>query len=49
MFDLFNPTSAVREIGFPQRIRDAPAAHTIMALGMGRTTVIGMALWTFYL
>lgn len=49
MLPLFNPTSAIREMGFPPRIHDSPAAHTIMALGMGRTTVIGIALWTFYL
>jgi hypothetical protein len=49
MLPLVNPTSAIRGMGFPPRIHNPPAAHTIMALGMARTTVIGTALWTFYL
>lgn len=49
MLPLFNPNSAIREMRFPPRIHNSPAAHTIMTLGMGRKTVIGMALWTFYL
>jgi hypothetical protein len=49
MLPLVYPQAAIREMGFPARIHTSPAAQTIMTLGMGRTTVIGMALWTFYL
>lgn len=48
MWPLFNPKSAIREMGFPPRLYNSKEAQSIMTLGMGRTTVIGMALYTFY-
>jgi hypothetical protein len=48
MWPIFNPKSAIREMGFPQRLYDSKEAQSIMTLGMGRTTVIGMTLYTFY-
>lgn len=48
MVPIFNPKSAIREMGFPQRLYDSKEAQAIMTLGMGRTTVIGLALYTFY-
>lgn len=48
MWPIFNPKSAIREMGFPQRLYDSREAQSIMTLGMGRTTVIGMTLYTFY-
>lgn len=49
MWPLYNPQSAIREMGFPPRIHTSKEAQAIMTLGMGRTTCIGLALWTFYL
>jgi hypothetical protein len=49
MWPLYNPQSAIREMGFPARIHTSKEAQAIMTLGMGRTTCIGLALWTFYL
>ena len=49
MWPLYNPQSAIREMGFPARIHASKEAQAIMTLGMGRTTCIGLALWTFYL
>jgi hypothetical protein len=48
MVPIFNAKSAIREMGFPQRLYDSKEAQSIMTLGMGRTTVIGLALYTFY-
>lgn len=48
MWPIFNPKSAISEMGFPQRLYDSREAQSIMTLGMGRTTVIGMTLYTFY-
>ncbi|KAH3961262.1 hypothetical protein HBI56_200060 [Parastagonospora nodorum] len=48
MVPIFNAKSAIREMGFPQRLYDSKEAQSIMTLGMGRTTVIGIALYTFY-
>ncbi|KAH7383205.1 hypothetical protein BKA66DRAFT_463344 [Pyrenochaeta sp. MPI-SDFR-AT-0127] len=49
MVPIFNAEYAIREMGIPQRIASSKEAQTIMVLGMGRTTTIGLALWTFYL
>ncbi|KAF2830923.1 hypothetical protein CC86DRAFT_367550 [Ophiobolus disseminans] len=49
MVPLFAPQAAIREMGFPARLHASKEAQSIMTLGMGRTTVIGIALWTFYL
>lgn len=49
MVPIFNAEFAIREMGIPQRIASSKEAQTIMILGMGRTTTIGLALWTFYL
>ncbi|KAF1845536.1 uncharacterized protein K460DRAFT_366403 [Cucurbitaria berberidis CBS 394.84] len=49
MVPIFNAEYAIREMGIPQRIAKSKEAQTIMILGMGRTTTIGLALWTFYL
>jgi hypothetical protein len=49
MLPLYAPQAAIREMGFPARIHASKEAQTIMTLGMGRTTTIGLALWTFYL
>jgi hypothetical protein len=48
MVPLFNAKSAIREMGLPQRLYNSKEAQSIMMLGMGRTTVIGLALYTFY-
>jgi hypothetical protein len=48
MVPIFNAKSAIREMGFPPRLHNSKEAQSIMTLGMGRTTVIGMALYTFY-
>jgi hypothetical protein len=49
MLPLTHPAASIRHMGFPAQIYSSLAAQTIMTLGMGRTTVIGLALWTFYL
>lgn len=49
MLPIFNSEAAIREMGFPKRIHSSKEAQSIMILGMGRTTTIGLALWTFYL
>ncbi|CAO2656024.1 Nn.00g048270.m01.CDS01 [Neocucurbitaria sp. VM-36] len=49
MIPIFNAEYAIREMGIPQRIAKSKEAQTIMIPGMGRTTTIGLALWTFYL
>ena len=49
MIPIFNAEYAIREMGIPDRIARSKEAQTIMILGMGRTTTIGLAMWTFYL
>jgi hypothetical protein len=49
MVPLLAPEAAIREMGLPLRLAKSAEAQSIMTLGMGRTTVIGIALWTFYL
>jgi hypothetical protein len=49
MVPLFAPEAAIREMGLPLRLAKSVEAQSIMTLGMGRTSVIGFALWTFYL
>jgi hypothetical protein len=49
MLPLTHPAASIRYMGFPAQIYSSSAAHTIMTLGMCRTTVIGLALWTSYL
>lgn len=48
MMPIFNAKSAIREMGFPPRLYNSKEAQSIMTLGMGRTTVIGLALYTYY-
>jgi hypothetical protein len=43
---IFNAKSAIREMGFLPLLRDFGEARPIMTFGMGRTTVVGMALYT---
>jgi hypothetical protein len=49
MVPIFNAEAAIREMGLPPRISKSKEAQAMMILGMGRTTTIGLALWTFYL
>jgi len=49
MVPIFNGEAAIREMGFPPRLHKSKEAQSIMTLGMGRTTTIGIALWTFYM
>jgi hypothetical protein len=43
-----NIKCTIREMNFPQRLEDYKEAQSIMALGMGRTTILGLALHTYY-
>jgi hypothetical protein len=47
MLPLPHPQAAIREMDIPARVHASPAAQTIVTLGMGRTTVIDIVLWTF--
>ena len=44
MWPIFTTRSAIREMGFSQRLYDSKEAQSIMILVMGRTTVSGMEL-----
>jgi hypothetical protein len=48
MVPIFNGKLAISGMGFPQRMYDSKEAQSMMTLGMGRTTVIGLALYTYY-
>jgi hypothetical protein len=48
MVPIFDAKFAIRETGFSQRLYNSKEAQSIMTLGMGRTTVIGLALYTYY-
>jgi hypothetical protein len=41
---IFIAKSAIREMGFPPRLRNSKEAQSITTLGMGRITVIGTAM-----
>lgn len=45
---LGSTASAMREFGFPARIADSREAQTAFIAGAGRTTVIGVMMWTLY-
>jgi hypothetical protein len=47
MWPTFKPESATCDVGFRKRIYDSEEAQFIMILGIGRTTVISIALYTF--
>ncbi|KAF2621569.1 hypothetical protein BU25DRAFT_353985, partial [Macroventuria anomochaeta] len=46
---LYNPQSVICEMRFRARIHTSKEAQARLTLGMGRTTCIGLALWTFHL
>ncbi|KAM7189341.1 hypothetical protein V8F33_010120 [Rhypophila sp. PSN 637] len=48
IWPLFNARGAILEFGFPERVAGEPATHPIMAIGMARTTVLGLLLFLFY-
>lgn len=49
LLPLYAPRRAMLEYGLPERIAAAPAAHTPFAIYGSRTTILGVALWIFYL
>jgi hypothetical protein len=49
LLPFFNPRRAMREFGLPESLASSPAAHTPFAVYGSRMTLLGMALWTFYL
>ena len=48
MWPLFNAKAAMLEFGFPARIAESPAAAPVMAVGMVRTTALGLLMFIFY-
>jgi len=44
-----NPHGAALLFGLPPRIAESLPAQAVMTLCSGRSSVIGMAIWTFYL
>jgi len=49
LWPIFGSTSAaMREFGLPARIADSREAQTAFIVGAGRTTVIGVIMYTLY-
>ncbi|KAH7160666.1 hypothetical protein EDB81DRAFT_782735 [Dactylonectria macrodidyma] len=49
LLPFWNPSRAIREYGLPDRIATSRDAHTCFAIYGSRTSIFGVALWTFYL
>lgn len=46
---LWNPPGALRKFGLPERFALSPLAHTCFVVSGARTSVLGAAIWIFYL
>ncbi|KAM5349469.1 hypothetical protein ACJ41O_005974 [Fusarium nematophilum] len=49
LLPFWNPSRAMREYGLPDRIATSQTAHTPFAIYGSRVSILGVAMWTFYL
>ncbi|KAJ7781008.1 hypothetical protein B0H16DRAFT_1496820 [Mycena metata] len=49
MIPFFRPHHAIREFGLPERIAVSQPAQASFVISGARGSVIGMAMWIFYL
>lgn len=49
IWPLWKPSAAIRAFGLPPRLQHSPDAQTIFPLYGSRATILGAAIWVFWL